>query len=554
MQTALHILALVNELRRDAAGGTIVNTEFYKKERAAYFYIKSQSTLWGLGFVFHPHGSGYFLVPASKIRIETKEKPWPIFDLAGSEILSIDQPQLDRVFQIRIRHTAGERILAFEALGPNGNIWLLDSHGRKQATLRNRDYTVGDPYDTSPITERLDPRTIVPEPIAESLHSAHQLTYWIERHVAGFNKTMAREAVVRADIPFDSDSAVGADRILKLTNTITDMAGRFERPETGYLHSISGGLEAYPFKLSSVAEQPDKYKTLSLAVMELAMRRQSAVEEVDEKKTLQQAVQGAIRKLERRIQHVEKDIAEAADYERYKKLGDLLHSNFTMLKRGMASISVEDTFSHSHDKITIPLDSALSPKQNVESYFKKHRKGREGLELLKRRLEISNSELLELKQIADELESSFESASEKYRAEIAALMPRESTSEKQQPRLPYREHTLSTGLTIYIGRDGSDNDRTTFEFARPYELWFHTQQCPGSHVVIKFPNKSFVPSKREIEETAAIAAFHSKAKNDSLVPVIYTERRYVRKLRGAKPGLVTVEREKSIMVAPRKAK
>ena len=71
-------------------------------------------------------------------------------------------------------------------------------------------------------------------------------------------------------------------------------------------------------------------------------------------------------------------------------------------------------------------------------------------------------------------------------------------------------------------------------------------------MVIKFPNKSFEPSKAEIEETAAIAAFFSKAKNDSLVPVIYTERRYVRKPAKAKPGLVVVEREKSVMVAPRK--
>jgi predicted ribosome quality control (RQC) complex YloA/Tae2 family protein len=69
--------------------------------------------------------------------------------------------------------------------------------------------------------------------------------------------------------------------------------------------------------------------------------------------------------------------------------------------------------------------------------------------------------------------------------------------------------------------------------------------------VLKFPNKSFEPSRREIEETAAIAAWHSKARNDSLVPVVYTERKYVRKPRKAKPGLVTVERETSVMVEPR---
>jgi predicted ribosome quality control (RQC) complex YloA/Tae2 family protein len=104
---------------------------------------------------------------------------------------------------------------------------------------------------------------------------------------------------------------------------------------------------------------------------------------------------------------------------------------------------------------------------------------------------------------------------------------------------------------VFIGREGADNDRTTFEFAKPYELWFHAQQCPGSHVVMKFPNKSFKPSKAEIEETASYAAWHSKARNDSLVPVIYAERKYVRKPRKAKPGLVTVEREKSVMVEPK---
>jgi len=71
-------------------------------------------------------------------------------------------------------------------------------------------------------------------------------------------------------------------------------------------------------------------------------------------------------------------------------------------------------------------------------------------------------------------------------------------------------------------------------------------------VVLKFPDKSFEPSKREIEETAGIAAFFSKAKKNSLVPIIYTQRRYVRKPRKAKPGLVTVEREKSVMVPPTK--
>ncbi|UCE25102.1 MAG: DUF814 domain-containing protein, partial [Candidatus Zixiibacteriota bacterium] len=161
-------------------------------------------------------------------------------------------------------------------------------------------------------------------------------------------------------------------------------------------------------------------------------------------------------------------------------------------------------------------------------------------------------ELGGLTAIQNDLEQNFDSARQKYEPEIMSLLPGERAEREVAPRLPYRPYVLSSGLTIFVGRDGADNDRTTFEFARPYELWFHTQQCAGSHVVMKYPNKSFEPSRREIEETAAIAAYFSKARKDSLVPVVYTQRKYVRKPRRAKPGLVLVEREKSVMVEPTK--
>jgi predicted ribosome quality control (RQC) complex YloA/Tae2 family protein len=217
----------------------------------------------------------------------------------------------------------------------------------------------------------------------------------------------------------------------------------------------------------------------------------------------------------------------------------------------MTEVTLEDVLSDDAPAVTISLDPAQSPNDNIEAYFKRHRKGREGLETLERRRQISEQELVSLREMLADLETDFTSAHERYAADIMALLPAEAGQAEPVVRLPYRVAKLTTGLTVFIGRDGADNDRTTFEFAKPYELWFHTQQCPGSHVVIKYPNKSFEPSKREIEEAAALAAWHSKARNNKLVPVVYTERRYVRKPRKAKPGLVTVEREKSIMVEPR---
>ncbi len=304
--------------------------------------------------------------------------------------------------------------------------------------------------------------------------------------------------------------------------------------------------------MKAVDKQSEKFPSLSLAVMEMTSRQQTTITDTDDEQRLLKAVASAIKRQERLVVNIEADVAKAADFERYKRLGELLQLNRERLKKGMKSIEVEDVLSESPSTIRIELNPAVSPSDNIDEYFRRHRKGREGVELLRRRFEIVTGELESLRGMQAELESNFENASQKYQAELAPLLPREQGRRDVQPRLPYREARLSSGLTVYIGRDGADNDRTTFEFARPYELWFHAQQCAGSHVVMKYPNKSFEPSKREIEETASIAAWHSKARNDSLVPVAYAERRYVRKPRNAKPGLVTVEREKSVMVVPKK--
>jgi predicted ribosome quality control (RQC) complex YloA/Tae2 family protein len=558
MQTSLHIRALVREMKQELTGGGVSSTAFYKKLRAAYIFVKTETAHWAFGFVFHPGGSGVFLVPASKIEVETTEKPWPIFDLAGSTITDIAQVGLDRLFTISVKTSAGARQIVCEAIGPNGNLWLVDSKDHILATLRHREHATNEVYKPMPPREGLDPFTITSGKLGSAVtklsdHSMSVVSF-MEKQVLGFSRSIAREAAIRAGLEQASTRDLKSDQIQGLASQIRTLAEAFTSVNLGYLHKVRDGIEVFPFKLrESGAADPDKYKTLSMAAMAMIMTKQDSKDESDESKVIISAAAKQVERLRSRLEKVEADITQAADFERYKQLGDLLHSNFTKIKRGMKHIRVTNTFDHVLKEIDIPLDSAATPKQNVENYYKKHRKGREGLELLERRAEITRQELAQWKEIHQELTEDFETARPRYSTELSSLLPKEKVKVAEVGRLPYKEATLSTGLTIYVGRDGADNDRTTFEFAKPYELWFHAQQCPGSHVVMKYPNKSFVPSKREIEETAAVAAFHSKAKNNSAVPVIYAERRHVRKPRKAKPGLVTVEKEKSVMVVPRKA-
>ncbi|UCD63234.1 MAG: NFACT family protein [Candidatus Zixiibacteriota bacterium] len=551
MQTALHILALTAQLKSEISGSKIVATEFYKKERAAYVIFKAKQRL-ALGFVYHPVRWAAFLAPASKIKITTGEKPWPVFDIVGAAVTAVEQLGLDRIFSITLRKHNDVLRLVFEVLGPNGNIWLLDSENRKLGSLRKKQFSHGDLYRPSPLAEKLSPLDLTAPRLAEFIASTGDLPVpiFIERNIVGCNRTIAAEISHRAGLREAATGGLDKAAREKLTGAIEQITKSFAESESGYLYEIKGGFEAYPFKLSSSDRAPRRFKTLSLAVMAAAESRQSAATEVDEARGIRDAVRRAVRRMEKRLANIEGDIAEAADYEKYKKCGELLQVNFDKLKRGLKSVELTDIYSDSDAVVDIKLDPALSPQENAEAYFKRYRKGRDALDTLERRLANSSDELAQLRKMQADIEEDFESARKRYHQELQSLLPAEAGRKETVERLPYRQFVLSTGLKIFVGREGVDNDRTTFEFAKPYELWFHTQQCPGSHVVMKFPNKSFEPSRKEIEETAAVAAYFSKARNDSLVPVTYTQRKYVRKPRKAKPGLVTVDRVKSVMVEP----
>ncbi len=554
MQTALHIMALAAQLRQEVIGGDLNSVEYYRKERTVHFVVKCRRNRLALYFSYHPTAFGSYLVPASKLKIETREKPRPAFELAGAVVVDIEQVGFDRILRMRLERDGAKRVLLIEALGPNGNIWLLDGHDVILSSLRRRDFAAGAKYRLPAPPAKLSPLNLTASDLRNLVEqrsdSSIPVAMLLERHVLGFDPLLAREVEARGRVGSLDSGSVADDSRSKIIEVVGEIVARFRSPETGYLYQTRQGVSAYPLKLTSTDQQPERFKSLSLAVQAMTLRRRTLVAVADEQKSVSDAVARAVKRLQRRLHKIEHDLHAASDYEKHRRFGELLQINFDRIKKGSEEITVEDIYTDSQEPIAIALDPALSPSANVEAYFRKHRKGRDGLALLQRRLEITRQELAQLEMIRSELEHDFDSARQRYEPEIAPMLPAEIRRRDEAPRLPYREHTLSTGVRVFVGRGGADNDRTTFEYARPYELWFHAQQCPGSHVVMKFPNKSFEPSRMEIEEAAALAAYHSKARKDSMVPVIYTERKYVRKPRKAKPGLVTVEREKSVMVEP----
>jgi predicted ribosome quality control (RQC) complex YloA/Tae2 family protein len=248
------------------------------------------------------------------------------------------------------------------------------------------------------------------------------------------------------------------------------------------------------------------------------------------------------------------------------------------------SVSLADP-SSPETTLEIELDPAVSAPANAARYFKRAAKGERGQREIPQRIKATEREHAELKSklanaAGDDDDAQLElervlaglSASTREALRAPEPLPRrrlgphtdEAPKPAKQPTTPppKRQHPdlpakfvpwrfrSKDGWDVLIGRSSEANDHLTLHMARPEDYWFHVHGAPGSHVVLRRGKGKNEPSKRTLEEVAAWTAFYSQARTAGKVPVIWTLKKYVRKPRGAKPGTVMCEREKSIMARP----
>jgi predicted ribosome quality control (RQC) complex YloA/Tae2 family protein len=278
------------------------------------------------------------------------------------------------------------------------------------------------------------------------------------------------------------------------------------------------------------------------------------------------------RNLEHRLQHdrrllekLEKDWARAAGAEDMRHQADSLAANLGEVQRGMDSIELDDVHGGER-RLDIPLDPRRSPQDNLDRMYKKAAKGERGLRTIEMRLEEVRRRVVEDEELLGERLPALANARCREESEISALREEllrlgaeasllnlRRTQVGGRPEVaprPYRRYLLPGGWEALVGRNNRENDQLTHREAAGKDLLFHAAGVSGSHVILKTGGHRSGPPKSVIESAAAIAAFHSKARNSSLVPVIYTEKRYVRKPRKGAPGLALCTREKTLFVEP----
>ena len=480
--------------------------------------------------------------------------------LLGGRVLSVRQVGGDRIIHIDM-DTVGEmgdrepRRLVLEIMGRHSNLMLLNGEGRileaahhvNAEMSRVRQIQPGLTYAPPPGQDRLDPAGIRAEELREKLEALKGQPFEkaLAGSVRGLSLPTAREIALRVLSPGEKepeDLQACAERIADLLARLPGMLSpRVEYAENGE------ATEVYPFPwLSGVPERQKEFPSLSRALEAYYGTRDQQDRLRQKSASMVRLLKTHMERCEKKLALQEEELAGAARMEEYRIMGEVLNANLFALKKGMEEATLPNWYDPEGGSLTIPLDVRLTPSQNAQKYFRKYQKARSARQIAQEQKEKTLQELDYLEGLLLDVDKcTGESELEEIRSELVRTgYMKRNTNRRQQRSLPgsrpYR-YVSGDGIDILVGKNAVQNDRLTAE-ALPEAVWLHAKDMPGSHVIIRAEGE--IPPQT-LKQAAMLAAWYSKGRRSSMVPVDYTRRRYVKKPSGAAPGKVIYTHQKT---------
>ena len=262
-----------------------------------------------------------------------------------------------------------------------------------------------------------------------------------------------------------------------------------------------------------------------------------------------------LKKYEKRLDNINSKLNECNDMDKYKLYGELITTNLYKLNNNINIEAVTlDNYYDNNSPIEIKLDKRYSPSVNAKRFFKKYNKLKNTLEIVTKQKEDTKKELDYIESIIYSLNSTknLNDVDDIYLEIQENLLDTKINSKKEKKKSEEKTSPLHLdidGYNVYVGRNNKQNDYLTFKVANKEDLWFHTENIHGSHVILKLDNNKEVTDEI-ISNVASIAAYYSKGRNSSKVNVQYTEVKNIKKPRNAKPGFVVFNRYNSLVVEP----
>jgi len=494
--------------------------------------------------------------------------------LEGGYIKDIEQPGLERMLKIHIdaRDELGrpsKKLLICEIMGKHSNILLVDPveniiidgiRRYSHEVSRHREVLPGRPYISPPAQPKYNPLELNEDSFRNMLLEApldNKVLRVLQAGLEGLSTVMAREILYRALLPEDlviNHCGEHEMRILwQALQSITVPASKGQFNATIIRDRNGNPLEFAAFNITKFENYPRQQGKPS----EILDTFFTAFKLLDrfkgEKQSLKTILKKEIKRLDKKRSLQTQSANNAEKAENYRIYGELLTANIYRLKKGADEIVVDNFYDPEGGTVTIPLDPGLSPAENAQSYFKKYVKAKNTRKAALEQAQKSKEELDYLEGVLLTVEQATTlSDLEEIRQELVeqGYIKNKILKNKadKQPGFSPLSFVSSDGFTILVGRNNKQNDKLTMKIAKDNDIWLHTKDIPGSHVIIK--TEGFQVPENTLREAAMLAAYYSQARYSRNVPVDYTRRKHVKKPRGAKPGYVIYEQQRTAVVNP----
>ena len=499
----------------------------------------------------------------------------------GAKIAAVVQPAVERMLTIELDTTdemgvACKKHLICELMGKHSNVILCGEDNRIIDAMRRvdgdlsgkRQVLPGLFYRLPPAQEKHDPFALSGVGLSASLQSADGemgLDRYLLSQLLGFSPLLCRELSYRAT--GDTAKPVGkltAEEQLRLAQVFEDLKSYLtEKRWKPFLLTKTEDHAVFDFSFLPITQyeglmtvsQEQSFSDLLAAFFE---KKGKAERKARRSANLHKAVVNARDRLARKLAAQQKELDATQNREQYKRLGDLITANLYQLEKGMNKAVVVDYYDEACPEVEVALDVRLTPQQNAQKYFKLYNKAKTAEEVLTQQLAQGRADLDYLESVLvalGEAESERDLAQLREELTQAGVLSSKQARNKKQRVKPVAakpfHYRSSDGFDIFAGKNNLQNDLLTLKTAFKSDIWFHTQKIHGSHVILVADGRE--PTDRAMTEAAMIAAYHSKARQSSLVPVDYTPVRQVKKPAGAKPGMVIYHVYQTAYVTPDEA-
>lgn len=495
--------------------------------------------------------------------------------LASGKIVDITQPNFERIVNIQVEsiNELGDysiKTLIFEIMGKHSNIILIDDKNTILESIKHIS------FDKSSVREVLPSKTYVLPPSQDKKDplktNFDEFLYIIKNSIPtkiqqliyksynGISPILSSEICHNADIdPSTNIEELSNNQINDLYNSLNNIVmlntQKQFNPQIIYNENESI-LDFTVFDFNMFKHLNKKYFSSISELLEFFYKSKDLTYRLNQKsQDLKRLISQNIERCVKKKDIQQKTLKDIENRDTLKLYGELITSNIYAIKKGMTKVKLNNFYSENFEEIEIRLDPNLTPAENAQKYFKKYNKEKRTFIALQDQIKQNNEELLYLESVL----SSVSSCTDEYdikeiRAELSeqGFLKRQKNSKNNKQKSSKRAKPLhyisSDGFHIYVGKNNTQNDELTLRFAKPLDMWFHTKDIAGSHVIVISEGKE-IPNST-LNEAANLAAYYSKATNSSLVPVDYTPKKFIKKPNGAKPGMVIYETNKTAYITP----